>query len=181
MSEISNITVEGILDRIKFPEDKRIFIDLVTQRKTLEVNSMDYRVMLGLSQMKTVGEIAAINKVTEESVLRVMRSKDFNDWFYDKLQLAAMESGWTHGKILKKLEDIWEGKTVPQKIQLDALRMIKDLVVDRSRRIAEEKSKQPVININLNAAQAALDRQKVIEAKVLSEPRNSQTSLPTKP
>ncbi len=175
MSKNSELTVESMLNQAGLPENKKIFVDLVTQKKCLELNAWEYRVMMGLSQMKTVGEIAEINKLTEDQVLKVMKSKSFNDWFYDKMQLAAMESGWTHSKIFKELTDIWEGKKVPEKIQLDALRMIKDLVVDRARKVEAEK--KPTININLNAAQAALDRQKVIEAKVLSEPRNSQVSM----
>jgi hypothetical protein len=172
-------SAKELLTANDFPIEKKIYIELVTTRKTMEIDSEDYRIMLGLSQMKTVGEISRENKIPEKRVYGVLRSKDFNDWFYDKIQLAAMESGWTHGKIIKEFTDIYEGAVVKDKTQIEALKSIKDLVVDRARKTAEKNS-TPVININFEAAKAALDRQKVIEAKVLNEPRHSATGLSAK-
>ena len=81
MENIGEASARSMITAADFPPEKTIFVNLIATRERLEIRCEEYRVMQGLAQMRTVGEISLDYKIPEAEVYRILKSKKFNDWF----------------------------------------------------------------------------------------------------
>lgn len=151
--------------------DTSVFVPLGLSGKMLKFSTWEFRVVRMLGEMKSVEDISKETGRPESQVRALMGSKRFREWYSDRLQTMAIGMGWTPDKVILELEKVWEGKSQKTKGQLEAMRMMKDIVTNRIKRDAKPEERAPVININLQAAKEALERQKVIEAELVDERR----------
>lgn len=145
--------------------------DSHNKRSLIRANRKQLTLLSHLHAGLSILEAATKSELTESQALYFLKKPEVQAWLRNKAEEEAVLRDWTPGKWFdwgQKVLDTPEGIEIP-KSKIEVWREFGDRCVPKPSRNGEQTGPKVEININLEAARAALKRQDSIEAQIVSE------------
>lgn len=140
-------------------------------QRMIRVNRKQLTLLSHLQEGLPIAEAAAKSELTENQAIYFLKKKEVLEWLQNKAKEAAIVRDWTPGKWFdwgQKVLDAPEGVEIP-KSKIEVWREFGDRCVPKPSRNGEQTGQRVEININLDEARKALQRQEAIEGQLVSE------------
>lgn len=116
-----------------------------------QFNIRQVRFMHYLSESNSVDKACELAEVSKSWALRFMKSTDYREFANDAVQDEAIQDGWTPRRIVLEIDSIYKGQRRVTEEQMDALKMMKDIVVPKQREIGTMGPGGVTVNLNFPA------------------------------
>lgn len=139
--------------------------------RMVRANRKQLTLLANLQNDLSIAEAAEKAGLTEAQALYFLKKRDVQDWLRNKAEEAAVVRDWTPGKWFdwgQKVLDAPEGVEIPR-AKIEVWREFGDRCVPKPSRNGEQTGPKIEINIDLDKAREALQRQDSIEAQIVSE------------
>lgn len=114
---------------------KDIFVPPIFSHRTrpYQFNIRQIRFMHYLSETNDIDKACELAEVTKPWATRFLKSSEYKDFANDAIQDEAIHDGWTPRRIILEIDSIYKGTRQVTDEQLDALKMMKDIIVPKQR------------------------------------------------
>jgi hypothetical protein len=89
--------------------------------------------------------------VTERFARKFLKSRDYREFAVDIVNDEATANGWTQRRVVLEIDRIYSGQMQPSEEQLEALKMMKDIIVPKQRAGSGEGASGVTVNLNFPA------------------------------
>ena len=142
-----------------------------SESRLIRANRKQLTLLSHLREGLSISEAATKSELTESQALYFLKKREVQDWLRNKAEEEAVIRDWTPGKWFdwgQKVLDAPEGVEIP-KAKIEVWREFGDRCVPKPSRNGEQTGPKIEINIDLDKARAALQRQDSIEAQIVQE------------
>ena len=71
--------------------------------------------------------------VTVRYAKKFLKTQEYRDFALEAIEDQAIQDGWTPRRVIIEIDRIYKGEKIPSDAQLDALKMIRDIVIPKAR------------------------------------------------
>lgn len=132
------------------------------RRGPYQFHAKQLRFLYHLTQVNDFPKACELTPCTTTYATRFLKSKDYREFAAEAINDQAIQDGWTPRRLVVEIDRIYQGEKTISGDQMDALRMMKDIVVPRAR---ENTGNPGTVTVNLNfpvLSQEALTKLKEI-------------------
>lgn len=143
----------------------RQFVPLVFQSgKILDLSAKELKFLEAWMRLGDMGKACEEQGLTAEEAKRILTRPRNREYMEDRMREIAISKGLTAEWFMTQMYEVWEGKKVANREQMEAAKEIGRRAAPVREGERGDKDKF-VINVNIGALAEAKDRQVVIEAE----------------
>lgn len=134
-----------------------VFVPPIFSRRSrpYQFHIKELRFLYHLSQTNNDLEKAcAESGVTVRYAKKFLKSQEYRDFALEAIEDQAIQDGWTPRRVIIEIDRIYKGEKIPSDAQLDALKMIRDIVIPKARGEAIAGPGGVTVNLNFPALPA---------------------------
>lgn len=144
---------------------KQKFVPLVFQSgKMLELSGRELKFLEAWMRLGEMGKACEEQGLTQDQAKRILTRPKNREYMEDRMKEIAISKGLTAEWFMSQMHDVWVGKKIANREQMEAAKEIGRRAAPVSAGEKGDKDKF-VINVNIGALAEAKDRQVVIEAE----------------